>query len=63
VLKVSAQHLYLDVKRCLDAFLDRLRTDTALQKLVEQNDERLLEIATKAATEGLEERDFIALAM
>jgi hypothetical protein len=63
LLRVSAQHLYLDVKACLENFLVRLQSDRTLQGVVEENDQRLLQSATKAATRGLGDRDFIALAM
>ena len=63
LLKMSAQHLYLDVKAYLENFLVRLQSDSTLQAVVEENDQRLLQSATKAATEALEDRDFIALAM
>jgi hypothetical protein len=63
LLKVSAQHLYVDVRRYLEQFLDRLKSDQELQKIVTRNDERLLQMATQRATEVLEERDFIALAL
>lgn len=63
MLQVFAQHLYLDVKAHMEDFLKRLSSDGALQKLVEDNGERLMQSATIRATRGLEERDFIALGM
>lgn len=63
LLRVSAQHLYLDVSRYLEDFLNRLPGDSELQRLVDENDQRLLESATIAATAGLEDRDFIALSL
>ena len=61
LLKVSLQHLYLDVAKYLNDFLQRLRSAPDLQELVERNDVGILQTATRRASEVLEERDYIAL--
>ena len=51
------------MNRYIEEFLVRLHSEPELQRLVEQNDQRLLDAATRAATDGLEDRDFISLGL